>query len=566
MNKLANYILQQRLSPAEIKEFLKAYDDDYTFDSSTLLDLDKGGQLLYEHIKNGSIIISNSDYDADGVSAGGLLDIGLTAYFGVPKQNIIVLQNEREHGNGFNEYTKDKVNSYVSEMGASLLITGDHGSVDDSRYEQLDPSLDIIVTDHHTVPENEPKRPNVFINPQREGSTFDKRVSGATVVYLLLMEVYRLFLKNGEKPLIEDNLASLLPIPAITVFTDQMSLLSPINRNLVIKGLSILNNTHTKYPGNLEDSNRWSFSTNVDTMPINLEILLKKIRHPKIIDEDVVGFNIGPLLNGAGRLGKAHVSREFISERNPNLLLDIVDEMIELNAERKGIQNSLLQNALDQYRIHNRRFKNSLVIVQTHGHGVAGIIAGSIGDLYQLPTIVFTRIGDVLKGSGRAILNGVNIYKFITDNIGKFIIKGGGHKAAAGVEIKASDLDVFMREFDKFCKNEKVNGSKSLNEYIMTICPSRVGYDMVSAIDSIRPFGNGFRRPSMRATVTFLGTCDVGPIRNHALVEIQETKNRLFMPNGANIMKGYKRGEMINIIYTPSLVGGKIKFKIEEII
>ena len=124
------------------------------------------------------------------------------------------------------------------------------------------------------------------------------------------------------------------------------------------------------------------------------------------------------------------------------------------NEERKILESELLSKIL------NTDYKNSadpvVILYGKNWHeGVIGIIAARVKDKFNKPTIIISINNGIGKGSGRSI-HGFDLGSVIIGAVQQgLLVKGGGHKMAAGFTIEADKIDEF-REF-VFRKFKSIN-------------------------------------------------------------------------------------------------------------
>lgn len=78
---------------------------------------------------------------------------------------------------------------------------------------------------------------------------------------------------------------------------------------------------------------------------------------------------------------------------------------------------------------------------------LAGIIAGRVREHFHKPSIVLTRSGDMVKGSGRSI-EPYHMFRELT-KVRELLPKFGGHPMAAGLSIKEEDVPEFRRRLNE---------------------------------------------------------------------------------------------------------------------
>jgi len=490
-----------------------------------------------------------------GVSSGAFTKRVLVDYFGVPDDRVDIITNEREYGNGVNSEMVKRVLDINSINSVGLVITVDHGSNDDDRFKIIkNNNIDIIVTDHHILPETGvPKNVNEFVNPQQDGCELSKFISGATVIYLVMLQVYKLFKFHGREVSRDDNLDRLLPIVTNTILTDQMSLRAPINRHLLIRGMVELNRVN-------------------DIPWITIKSMIDLPDH---VNENTIGFLIGPILNAAGRMGNAHLATEFLACSDLERSKFLLNDLVENNTARKKLQNRLMVMAVEQVKQYTKKFNNTLVtLLPEESEGVNGIIAGNIGERYNKPifSLAKNKEGN-LVGSGRGILNGFDltkIFKRIREVNSDILIKAGGHKMAAGLSIKPDKLVEFLTLFEKFTKEQKVIlKTEEVRYYDLDIPSTLITKQLLDEINKAGPFGNSWNFPLLKSKVRVSKSFKIGADKSHMILKIDPSNGyehlHAFYPSFDSRVLKFMDDEYCNIIYTISYEKKKIKILVKDI-
>lgn len=186
-------------------------------DLNLIEDIDNGSKLLHKHISNNNHIALVTDSDMDGITSAYVLYKGLIEIFDVPKSKITVIINKRTNGNGITEKLLATIMDSHERSKIDLILTADHASSNGISIGKLrDKGIDVIVTDHHLVPETDNAfNANVFINPQKDKSDLYKRISGCAVAYFLLVNTKTMYNDIYEDS--DDYTHKLLPITAASI-------------------------------------------------------------------------------------------------------------------------------------------------------------------------------------------------------------------------------------------------------------------------------------------------------------------------------------------------------------
>lgn len=440
-------------------------------DPNHLLDMDIAVERLIKAIETGEKIAIFGDYDVDGGCATALL----VRYFrSIGVEALLYIPDRMTEGYGPNNEAMDT----IKKMGADVVITVDCGSV---AFEPMayakSIGLDMIITDHH---QTLPQKPDcvALINPNRvDENSPCTMLCGAGVAFYVALSLTRAlrvkgFFKNDIK---EPDNRFLLDLVSVATVCDMVPLLGP-NRVLVGMGLKAMSSRQNLGLAALADI------SGVEEKPNTYH----------------AGFMIGPRINAGGRISDCDMGAKLLSTTNYDEAQDIAEKLNILNEERKKIEVDVLEKAMDE--AENQMFSKpeALVVAGVGWHeGVIGIVASRVKEKFHRPTIIIAINGDEAKGSGRSI-SGVDLGKAIIDSKG-IIIKGGGHKMAAGLSIKTTRIDEFRKYLCELVKAQIDEDKNDIFTPKLTVddCISvdGVNLELMNELDKLEPYGNGHYEP-----------------------------------------------------------------------
>ncbi len=415
-------------------------------DPSVLADMDQAAALVAGALAAGQKIALFGDYDVDGMSSTAMLRKALVAYGHEP---LVYLPNRQKEGYGPNVAAMET----LAGQGAELLITIDCGI---TAFEPLDRAkelgLQVLVLDHHKA---EARLPEVdaVVNPNRidDDSELGYLCAGG-VVFLFLVALQRRlkeanFFTSDRRPV---DLREALDLAALATVCDVVPLVG-LNRVLVKQGLSVLGQRDN----------------------IGLRALLECCRLHEALNASTLGFQLGPRLNAAGRIGSAGLGLELLTTGDFDRAQRIAQQLDRQNDERKALEAAMIEQAEDQVRHHKGRF---LVAEREGWHeGVIGIVAGRLKERYHRPALVLTWNGDEAKGSARSI-PGFDLGALVLQAKHRGLLTaGGGHAMAAGLSLTREQLPAFLAFAEKQLE--------SLDEDTMV---PRLGVDAVIGLPGAR--------------------------------------------------------------------------------
>ena len=400
--------------------------------------------------QNGETVVVYGDYDVDGICATTILyrtlkNYGLDVYAVIP---------ERENGYGLSESVIDEV---VENLFPDLIITVDCGISGVNEVEYLkDLGVDVIVTDHHEIPDVLPNTTVINCKLKNQQYPFDS-LCGAGVAYKLCYA------------LIGDNANKYLDLVALATIADSMPLIGE-NRDIVFEGVERVKRGNTSRA---------------------IKVLLEKCA-VKEITATSLAYSIAPRVNAAGRMGNARMGLELFITDDENEIQEICNALVKCNVDRQTECEKLYKEAKNSLKDVNIR-----KVVVSYGNnwmqGLIGIITAKISEEYNLPTILFSERDGVLHGSARSI-DGVNIFEAI-NYCKDLLIDFGGHAQAAGVTISKENLDAFIEKINTYVEN---NYSESVFEKTVTveqIIDCKFSMRFAKELNLLEPYGTGNKKP-----------------------------------------------------------------------
>jgi single-stranded-DNA-specific exonuclease len=378
---------------------------------ATMKDRAEAASRIARAVKAGEPIAIFGDYDADGVTSAALM----TDVLRTLGATVTTLLADR-FGGGYG--LSDAALERVLATGATLLITCDCGTSDHPRlYEAKRRGVDVIVIDHHRVPD-EPLPALAFLNPHRPDCGFAYKGLASVGLALSICAAVRAELSVAL------DLRNWLDLVAIGTIAD-VAPLDGDNRCLVRAGLSLLGKSAR--PG-----------TRALAEVVNL------VGAP-LTGEDV-SFRIAPRINAPGRLGKADVALALLLATSPHEARMLAAQLDQLCDERKKLDRQVLADA--EAMLLDPALAALPVIVlgkDTWHPGVVGIAAGRLASKYGKPTIIIALEGATARGSVRGPA-GFPLYSALA-KCKDAMISFGGHEAAAGVHLDSTGVDALRERF-----------------------------------------------------------------------------------------------------------------------
>lgn len=537
LNEIETKIILSRIkNKSELETFLKTYFSNKfpEIDSPlNLTDMSKAVTRVLKAITEQEKVVIACDYDADGLGAASVIKLGLQS-LGLSESRIHICISERYTGGyGFN----DSVVNTVLNMNErpTLIITVDEGSSDHLRIKKIaeeDQSIDVIVTDHHHVPLQEPIHAFAFINPNRPNDNYQhKNICGATVAFLLIKALNDLK-PQGQKI----DLKPLMDIVAISTIGDVMPLNEALNRAIILFALKRANSKANQ--------------------PLYWKVYKEHdLKSHKVITEDTIGFSIAPKINAMSRIGQGamHVIN-FLTSPNEQVVIDAFSIMSRCNEERKEIDSTLYEESVSQMKEQESNFSN-VIFLPNGVSGVTGIVASRIKEETGKPTITFCTKADddtLITGSGRSA-GDVDI-RLVIERISELfkLCNFGGHPMACGLTIQKNELqkfrDMFNLEVARQTKETMLTPTLEYDFQMGTDALMDEGF--IYLIDKMGPFGQLFPKPNVMIEGTVLNTklLNGGHLRGTIIHEKEKVDFIWFVKKIGQKNVDYKPGQKVQLI------------------
>ena len=455
-------------TPEQARAFLEADEshDPFAFDSMAEVVL-----RIRSAIEARRRITVHGDYDVDGVSAtailvGALRELDADCDWYIPDRM----------GDGYG-LTRGSVER-LAARGSELVITVDCGigSVDEAAAAAA-AGVDLIVTDHHEPGDELPDCP--ILHPRLSGYPFGD-LCGTGVALKLATALC------GDERAERD-----LDLVALATVADMVPLVGE-NRSLVRRGLPVARRA---------------------LRPGLRALCAAAAVDPVRLDEGDFAFRLGPRINAAGRLYRADSAVELMLTGDAGRAAEIAAELDAANRERRETERAVLDEAERARRDLDPELAGApgLVLAGEGWHpGVVGIVASRMVERYGVPAVL---IGLGEDGRGRGSARSVPAFNLIAalEACGEHLVRFGGHKAAAGIEIEAGALDAFRRAFIE--QAAAALGSEPAPEaepIDAVVGGESLGLDVAQQFGRLAPFGVG--NPGVRLLVPAARLGDVRPM------------------------------------------------------
>ncbi|MEK7585101.1 MAG: single-stranded-DNA-specific exonuclease RecJ [Patescibacteria group bacterium] len=479
----------------EAEKFLNPDYERDLHDPFLMTDMDRAVERIMKAIKKNEKIAIYADYDADGVPGAAIV----SSFFNqIGFENFLVYIPDRHmEAYGLN----DLALGALAQKGVKLVVTVDCGVTDVGPVAEANRlGLEVIITDHHLVPETLPAA-YAIVNPKRSGDEYPyKMLAGAGVAFKLVQALsrwdnFRVFTRQAGSDADENSPSApaknfspasaqafekwLLDLVAIATVSDMVPLTGE-NRALVHFGLKVLR--RTRRPG---------LRALAQVLKLNLPF----------IAEDDIGFMIGPRLNSASRMSHGDEAYALLMATDEVEAERLAYHLEGKNKERRASVTQILEAA-------GEGGAGGVLLLgdPSWSLGVLGLAASRLVEERRQPVFLWGKNGNgTLKGSCRSdgTVNIVELMK-LADELappkaglgGKLFTNYGGHAQAGGFSIEPKNLSKLEPSLNAaYAALEKLPTDGGDIYYDLELPFDIISHDTHRILDQLAPFGVENHKP-----------------------------------------------------------------------
>ena len=458
---LCRTLVRRGVADTATEAFLAPTLRDLLPDPHDMRDMEKAAARFLAAVQARERIAIFADYDVDGGTSAALLinwlrDMG--------RESTLYIPDRIDEGYGPNDAAMAML-----AKDHSLIICVDCGTLSHGPIAAAK-GADVVVLDHHLGGETLPEAVAV-VNPNRQDESGDLgHLCAAGVVFLMLVEANRQLRAADTKG---PDLMAMLDLVALATVADVAPLVG-VNRAFVRQGLAVMGRRARIGLTALADV------AGLDQAPTSYHL----------------GFLLGPRVNAGGRIGQADLGARLLAATNRHEAEAMAAKLDQLNTERREVEAQVRDLALEQAT--ERGLDGPLVWAAGEGWhpGVVGIVASRLKEATNRPAIVIGLDGAEGKGSGRSVSGidlGAAIQRAAADGL---LIKGGGHKMAAGLTVARDQLDAAMDRIGALLAKQ---GAADIGPADLrldgVLMPGAATVELVEQIEKAGPFGAGAPAP-----------------------------------------------------------------------
>lgn len=456
-NLLASILVNRGIIDGEkINVFLNPTRKDF-YNPFLMPDMEIAVKRIVKAIENKEKIMIYGDYDADGITSITVLkkylnEIGLKTGEYIP--------NRLNEGYGLN---KDAISKIYND-GYRLMITVDCGISGLEEVEYANSlGIEIIITDHHEPAEKLPEAIAVIDAKRKDNKYPFNQLAGVGVVFKLIQAI------STELKLEEKEYLKYLDLVCIGTISDIVPLVDE-NRVIAKLGLKLIEKTKN----------------------IGLKTLLN-IADLKKIDSTAISFGVAPRINACGRMGFQEEALQLFLTEDSGEATKIAKRLVQFNQERQAKEKQIFEEVIEKIEKDNKDKKCIVLAEENWHHGIIGIVASKITEIYYKPSILICLEGDKGKGSGRSI-PGFDLYTALT-KCSDYIEKFGGHSMAIGITIKKENFEKLKEAIEKYAQESNISDIMPIINIDKEINLKNINIEEVKSLELLEPFGEANKMP-----------------------------------------------------------------------
>jgi len=493
---IAKMLVQRGIDSSDkVKKFFNPRIGDM-HDPFLMKDMDKAIERIQTAQEQKEGVLIFGDYDVDGTTS-----VALAYSFFKDKFDKIDYYIPDRYKEGYG-ISNDGID-YAKANGLSLIIALDCGirSIDKIDYA-TSMGIDFIICDHH-LPGAEIPKAVAVLDPKRSDCEYPFKELAGCGIGLKLAQAY-----SQVNDLDEREYLQYLDYATLSIASDIVPIVDE-NRIIAHFGLKIINQQPRIGLRKLKE-----ISINKDELTIG----------------DLV-FYIGPRINAAGRMDDAKSAVKMLIASDEATADEYANELQTQNASRKLVDQKITADFQEIIAKNPALLdRKTHVFYKEDWHkGVVGIAASRAIELYYRPTIILTKSGEgILAGSARSI-SGFDVHAAL-EKCNEHLIQFGGHMYAAGMTLKAENLDAFREAFEKV-------GEEMLDEEMLTpkvyydaeLDANEVDMKFLNILNKMAPFGPGNMTPVFYAkNLKDDGTGKIiGQTQEHIRLNIKRSKDAI---------------------------------------
>ena len=286
------------------------------------------------------------------------------------------------------------------------------------------------------------------------------------------------------------------------------------------------------------------------------ELLARLNMLGKRITSTDISWNVVPVLNAAGRLGRSELAVELFLSETSQQRDSIAEQIIQLNKDRRQLGTDawgyVEKQAYESFEKYNKKL---VVVVEPRIHrGISGILAAQLVKVFEVPSIAITILEDgTAVGSVRST-RGFDVTPML-DSCGELFLNHGGHNYAAGFSLNKENLDALLQHFLEYTAVIELEDNQDTTLQTDAEIPhDYLTPNLLKTIDLFEPYGEGnpqllfFSRKLKIVSADIIGKGE----KKHLKLVLAGGKHKwpaLFWNAAERLGRDFSLGDSIDVVY-----------------
>ncbi len=509
-------------TPSEAQKFLASRNSlDYLNHPIMTPGMEKAVRRLKQALAGGEKIVIYGDYDCDGVTSSTVLYRYLAR--GLKGNVEAYLPDRFKDGYGVTPAAVER----LAAQGTRVILTCDNGiSAHAAAATAKANGIDLIVTDHHQVPEELPDVHSI-VHPQVDFPHL-KDLAGVGVAYLLTIAM-----EGSYTPRMEH----FLDFVTIGTVADMVPLNGP-NRPLVWAGIERFRERYGHgakgvFPG------------------VKALGAIAKSSFETFTPQDI-GFRFGPRLNAAGRLETPDIGFKLLTTNDEREAYRYASELDAINVQRKELNAELEKEICDRLEREWDFDREPFVVLadESFHHGITGIVAGRIKERYRVPVLLFSGHGDSpWKASGRSP-EGLHLYEAL-HAVQEHLLGFGGHAQAAGCAAMRESIPLLREALNRHVHELGWTRPADVVWLDAELPFAEATEQLIRQLDDLEPFGQ--KNPAPVFGLLQARVVGKRVYKQHLFVQIDDGRTVVEIPLWGQADKANDYHGWVRLAYVPEI-------------
>ena len=274
-------------------------------------------------------------------------------------------------------------------------------------------------------------------------------------------------------------------------------------------------------------------------------------------------WQICPMINAAGRMGKADIAVKLMLEENPERIIYYAKELENLNKQRRSLGEKFWNKLYPEAAASKELFDGKMIIVHDNKvpRGITGILASRLNKVFGLPSAVIAVNGSSATGSVRSSKN-FNVLEWLS-SINDIFEDFGGHKQAGGFRLNPEKIKDLEKQTKNWLYSRKStpaeSGKLTIDAELALESFNNIGSNeyrelIKNLVNNFEPYGEGF--PQLVFLTNGADVKDVSlvgkPDNNHLKMKISicgSDWNALWWNGAEHYNSKIRENSKVNLVY-----------------